>query len=239
MKKIVAVLLALLMCAASLTAFAELGFDFSQDEIKLDGIGIAELPEIEKDENARAATATDSVVNQDGVYGILTKTGALIVFDPRGLSFMTLTQDYKASYDVYKLFKDMETVQQYIQSMAEDDFHIIVWDQYDAFDLIALDTCGSDGLTQKVGNLNRLSENDIHTVASALAQANGLTSYDLYGFNNNIWIQLNAQTLVTIVNGEYQRVYFKPKGSSMTSEDFTDFSNFMRSLLILGKDEIE
>ena len=46
MKKIVAVLLALLMCAASLTALAELGFDFSQDEIKLVRTGCFGLCEL-------------------------------------------------------------------------------------------------------------------------------------------------------------------------------------------------
>ena len=230
MKKLLSLTLALVMCLFSLSALAELGSDFTQDEISVKIPESVSLPKADLSDTARAGTSLDVVTNSNGVYSITTPSGMAIKFDPRGLTFMTLTQSYYASYDVYSLFKDTATVNSYIAGMAADSYHIIVWDVYDAFKLIALDTLGSDQLTKHVGNLAFLSTEDVNTVARTLASALGASDYELYKFNNNIWIQIGDTNLFTIVNSEYARVEYVPNGTSMTKADYSDFTDFMRSL---------
>ena len=233
MKKWVALLLAILLCAVSLSATAELlTSDFSKDEINIPDPVKIDIPKDVLQDSARAYSSSDSVTNNGGVYRIVTKSGATIQFDPRGTTFMTLTQGLKASWDVYGLFQKTSDAENFARNLANNDIHIVVWDYYDAFDSIVLDTLGSDDLSRAVRNLAYLGIDDINTVAQVLAQANGMSNYDLYQFNGNVWIMLGDRLLVTIVNSEYQRVYYDPTGNSMTSNDYNDFTEFMRSLKI-------
>ncbi len=233
MKKWVALLLAILLCAVSLSATAELlTTDFSKDEITVERPEKIDLQKDALEDSARAYSSSDSVTNSNGTYRITTNSGATILFDPRGTTFMTLTQSLKASWDVYGLFQKTSDAENFARNMANNNVHIVVWDYYDAFDAIHLETLGSDDLTRAVRNLANLGIDDINTVAQVLAQANGLSNYDLYQFNGNVWIMLTDRILVTIANSEYQGVYYEPTGSSMTSSDYSDFTEFMRSLKI-------
>lgn len=230
MKRILGLFLALALCMTLIPAMAELGSDFSQDTVDVDLAPAMDLPEVELNPEARAGNTADAVTNSNGVYSIITPSGMSIKFDPRGLSFMTLTQSYYASYDVYGLFNTTAAANEYINNMISGDIHVIVWDVYDAFQLILMDTLGSDDLTRHVGNLAYLNNESIQAVASALASAVGVTEYSLYSFNGNVWIQLGANNLFTIVNSEYARVQYIPNGNSMTKDDYSDFTDFMRSL---------
>ena len=233
MKKTLSLILALALCMVSLSVFAEegkLGSDFSQDQITVQLAESISLPKAELDSESRAGKNADTVTNSNGVYSIRTPSGMSIKFDPRGLTFMTLTQSYYASYDVYGLFNNSKDADKYINNMISNIAHIIVWDMYDAFQYIALDTIEGDKLTRLVGNLASMSNSDINAVAGALASAVGVSDYDLYTFNGNVWIMLGANNLFTIVNSEYAHVQYIPNGNSMTKEDYSDFTDFMRSL---------
>ena len=240
MKRVFGIVLALVLCVFSVSALATeateavgaLGSDFSQEKLGVDLAGAMDLqiPLEELQEEARAGKSSDSVTNNNGVYSISTPSGMSIKFDPRGLTYFTLTQSYQASYDVYSQFKDKATAQNYINNLINDGIHVLVWDYYDAFQFILMDTFGSDDLSKAVRNLAQLSADDIHTVASYLAVSCGLDEYSLYNFNNNSWIQLGANNLFTIVNSEYAHVQYVPNGNTMTSDDYSDFTDFMRSL---------
>ena len=93
-------------------------------------------------------------------------------------------------------------------------------------------TPGSDGLSQHVRRLSMLNENEVTAVANALANAWGETDYSLYDFNVNVWIQLGANMLTTIINSEYVQVYYYPNGDEMTEDDYADFTDFMNVLTI-------
>ena len=230
MKKTLSLILALVLCVASLPAFAELGSDFSQDEITVNAVEGISLSKADLNTESRAAKGADTVTNSNGVYTIKTASGMNIKFDPRGLTFMTLTQSYYASYDIYGLFNSSKDADSYINNMIANNVHIIVWDLYDAFQYIALETISGDKLTKRVGNLASMSNSDINVIAAALASAVGVSDYDLYVFNGNVWIMLGANNLFTIVNSEYAHVQYMPNGNTMTKEDYSDFTDFMRSL---------
>ena len=232
MKRVLGLILALALCMVLFPAVAELGSVFSQDQIDVDLSSVSDLPEVKLNPEAKAGNTADAVVNSNGVYSITTPSGMGIKFDPRGLTYMTLTQSYYASYDVYGLFNTTSAANDYINKMVSGDIHVIVWDTYDAFQLILMDTLGSDDLTKHVGNLAYLNTESIKAVASALASAANLKEYSLYSFNGNVWIQLGANNLFTIVNSEYAHVQYIPNGNSMTKEDYSDFTDFMRSLML-------
>ena len=233
MKKFLGLMLALVICACSLSSLAELGVDVSDDAISAGELQPITGLTIELKDESQAASGKDTVVNSNGAYTVITPSGMTILFDPRGLTYMTLTQDYYASYDIYSLFDGTTTAQEFINAMISGGYHIVVWDVYDAFDMITMDTIGSDDLTSYVGNLAYLGNEDINTVASALAEAVGVSSYSLYEFNKNVWIQLGDRDLFTIANGEWAHVKYSPKGSEMTKTDYADFTDFMRALKIL------
>ncbi len=230
MKKILGLILVLALCLCSLSAMAELGVDISEDKIDASLLQDIDLPEVKINEESKAGTGGDAVLNDSGVYTIVSPTGLTIQFDPRGLTYLTMTQSYYASYDVYSKFKDMSTAKKYVNTLIQDNIHILVWDSYSAFNAIIMDTVGADDLTRHVKNLAYLSESDIKLVASKLATALGYSEYSLYVFNGNVWIQIGPCDLFTIVNSEYQRVEYGPNGSSMTKADYSDFTDFMRSL---------
>ncbi len=232
MKRILGLILALALCMVLFPAMAELGSDFSQDEINVDFAPVTDLPEVVLNPEAKAGNTADSVTNPSGVYSIITPSGMSVQFDPRGLTYMTLTQSYYASYDIYSLFNPSSAANDFINKMIAGNIHIVVWDTYDAFELILMETLGSDDLTKHVGNLAYLTTDSIKAVASALASAANLKEYALYSFNGNVWIQLGANNLFTIVNSEYAHVQYVPKGNSMTKEDYSDFTDFMRSLML-------
>lgn len=230
MKKILGLILALALCLCSFSAVAELGVDISEDKVDASLLQEIDLPEVKINEDSRAASSGDAVLNDNGVYTIVTPTGLGIHFDPRGLTYLTMTQSYYASYDVYSRFKDTATAKKYVSSLVQDNVHILVWDAYDAFSAIIMDTLGADDLTRHVKNLAYLSESDIKLVASKIATALGYNEYSLYVFNGNVWVQVGPCDLFTIVNSEYQRVEYGPNGNSMTKADYSDFTDFMRSL---------
>ena len=222
----------ILCCTLCFSACAEkLGSDFSSDEIELT-IPEFELPDVSLLEKSRAATSTDTVNNNDGVYTIISPSGLYIKFDSRGTTFMTLTQSYYGSYDVYSLFNSSSEADKYINNLISQNIHIVVWDRNDNFQAIALNSLGSDDLTKHVQNLASLSEKDINYVASSMAQAVGVDSYDLYSFNGNIWVMLGSVDLFTIANSEYVHVVYAPNGSSMTKNDYSYYTDFMRSLAL-------
>ena len=234
MKRIVCLLLSLVLCLTAFSALAEQpASEFANDEVGLK-VPEAGMPKVELKTEAQAASKKgDDVVNQNNVYTIKTANGLNITLNASNLgTFLVLTQSYYGSIDIYRRFKDDATASQFIDSMIEGDAHVVIWDAYDAFQSIVLRGAGSSALTGHVKNLASLSESDLNAVANQIAVSNDVSSYNLYSFNGNVWIQLGANLLVTIVNSEYQVVTYYPNGDQMTDDDYTDLTKFMRALTL-------
>lgn len=233
MKRMISLLLSLMLCFSVFSALAEgAASEFAKDEVKLT-VPEYNLPEVELKEASQAAKTSDDVVKQNNVYTIKTPTGLTISLNGGNLSgFYILTQSYYASIDVYSSFKDDATATQYIDNLIDNNYHVVIWDAYHAFQAIAVQSAGSDALTSHVKNLAGLREADIKAVAGLLLGTEDVSNVGMYTFNGNTWIQLKANVLVTIVNSEYVITSFIPNGDSMTEDDYSDFTKFMRALTL-------
>ena len=233
MKRLLSLLLSLMLCMTVFSALAEeTASEFANDEVGLT-IPDAALPKVELKEASQAAKAADDVVNMNNVYTIKTPDGLTITLNAANLSsFLVLTQSYYASLDIYSRFKDDATATQYINQLIEGNAHIVIWDAYEAFQSIVLYTSGSSALTKHVKNLGELRESDLKMVANQIAVNNNVSDYTMYTFNGNVWIQLGANVLVTIVNSEYVVATFYPNGDTMTEDDYDDYTKFMRALTL-------
>jgi NACalpha-BTF3-like transcription factor len=233
MKRLLSILLALMLCMTAFSVLAEETVsEFANDEV---GLTVQEnaLPKVELKEASQATKAGDDVVNQNNVYTIKTPDGLTITLNAANLSsFLVLTQSYYASLDIYSRFKDDATATKFIDELIDGNAHIVIWDAYEAFQSIVLQTSGSSALTKHVKNLGELRESDIKMVANQIAVSNNVSDYTLYTFNGNVWIQLKANVLVTIVNSEYVVAFFYPNGDTMTDDDYDDFTKFMRALTL-------
>lgn len=230
MKKLLCLFMVFTMCLSAGSVFAE-EQDFSGDQISLTIPDIS-LPEVELSSEARSMATSDVVTVNNGVYDVVTPSGTNLVLDTQGLPYMTFTQSFYASLDVYSRLESDEKVKELIDALIADNIHFYILDTYQAFNYILVATPGSDMLSQHVRNLNSLNENEIKQVAAALANSCGVSDYTLYTFNGNVWIQLGANNLFSIANSEYVNVCFMPKGDSMTEDDYKDFTDFMKALTI-------
>ena len=241
MKRFICLILSLVFCLSVTSVLAEgvtyevqtdTTSDYSNDEV---GITIPDikLPEVVLKEEARTARNSDDVVKQDNVYTIKTPSRLSIKLNAASLpSFQVLTQSYYSSLDVYSRFSSDADATSFIDNMIDENVHIVIWDAYEAFKSILVESVGTSALSQHVGNLSTLRQSDLEAVASQIAIDNSFTEYSLYSFNGNTWIMLGDYVLLTIVNSEVVIVDYYPNGDSMTSDDYDDYTLFMKALTL-------
>lgn len=240
MKRFVSLILLFMFCFSSSFALAEgatytvdstLTSDYSNDEVGLD-MPKTKLPDIQLKEESQARYA-DDVVKQANVYSIATPSGLNITLNSSNLpSFLVLTQSYYASLDMYSRFASDADATAYINNLIDSDIHIVVMDAYDAFQYILVQNSGRSALTEHVGNLSALKQSDLEAVATQIAIDNDFTSFSLYSFNGNTWIQLGDYVLLTIVNSEFVLVDYYPNGDAMTDDDYDDYTRFIKALTL-------
>ncbi len=192
MKKIVALLLAAMLCIGC-TAFAE--------EIVLTGkptVPALSKPEYAMGEEAMAAS-TDVVVTTDTTVTV-TASGIKIHFDiaATGSAYITLTQDFYASFAGYRRFKDPQAMMEgYILA---NDIKLWACDEYTDDQYVVL-IGEADSDSQMIGDLCNLNETNVNYVASAWGAEAGF-------FNGRPWLMAPQEGIyLTIVNGQYVQVY--------------------------------
>ena len=133
---------------------------------------------------------------------------------------------------MYSRFASDADATAYINNLIDSDIHIVVMDAYDAFQYILVQNSGRSALTEHVGNLSALKQSDLEAVATQIAIDNDFTSFSLYSFNGNTWIQLGDYVLLTIVNSEFVLVDYYPNGDAMTDDDYDDYTRFIKALTL-------
>ena len=231
MKKLVCMLAALMICAVSALAAGEGALTVDPSEISLnlpDDTEVIGKPELSG--SAREVTEEDEVKIENGVYEVKLPSGTKLTLDASQMPYVVYTQNYFASLDLYMQIKDPD---QLINALKENHIHLLVLDAYEAFQEIQVQAGQSDGLCKHVRNLKMLTKDELAAVASALATNCGVSGYQLHEANDNIWIQLGDDFMLSIVNSEYVKVWYVPAGEGkMTEDDFADFTDFINVLKV-------
>jgi hypothetical protein len=231
MKKLFCVLLALVLSLAGLSCFAE-GTDLTSLDVEI-AIPAAseELKKGDLADASQALTSTDEVTNDNGNYTVKTSTGTVLKLQAANSPYLVFSQSFYASLQLYSRL-DYDVAIGLIDDMINLGIHYFVLDGYQAFDSIQVGTRAGDALTQHVRDLSTLNENELNQVGSVLAEFWSEQNYALYTFGDTPWIQVGANTLITIKNSEYVMVYYIPTGETMTEDDYADFTDFMKVLTV-------
>ncbi len=231
MKKLVCMLAALMICAVSALAAGEGALTVDPSEISLtlpDNAEVIGKPELSG--SAREVTEEDEVKIENGVYEVKLPSGTKLTLDASQMPYVVYTQNYFASLDLYMQIKDPD---QLINALKENHIHLLVLDAYGAFDEIQVRAGLYDGLSKHVRNLKMLTKDELAAVANALATNFEVSGYQLHEANDNIWIQLGDNMMLSIANSEYVIVgYLAAEGAAMTENDFADFTDFINVLKV-------
>ena len=219
MKKLISLLLVFCLAAFTCAALAE-DVTLTEDNAKVEiaGVGVADL---EPSEVESYALGGYSVTNNNETYTI--NTGSLTFQVSLGAypEVYTLTRDYAASFAAFMYF-DYDAVLSFFE---ENDIHLLLYDAGTDNQTI-LYTIPGDETASYIGNFTALSAAN----KAVMAKANSGTE-TIYTIGNCDWFRISADTLVTIVNGQYVVLCYGTSDGA-TDADFADSCNYLSTLTI-------
>ncbi len=228
MKKLIALMMALVMVCCAAGALAEAAAeektfnaeDFSVKVPAAEGAGIEiAVPE------SFAVTTGDSVTVSGSSVRVYDTHLTYTMNVPDG--FLCFTQDFFASYNAFSYISNPEGL---ISQMVSEDLHMILYDTLlgNEFDVYYM---GQDGVSSYLGDLNALSSGELASFGSAMASANGWTYTGSLRYGSNTWAQFN-NLYITVVGGQYVFACFVPDSGTFTEDDDADARMLLRALTI-------
>lgn len=204
MKKTLAFLLIVSLLAMGLPAFAAdmtftsdmVGIQKSKDNRLIPDIG-----------NKLQSSDSGYDVTVDGSLHII-RTGKVNFFINIPNSYVCFTQDLKASILIYALFG---TDQSLAQELAGANIHMLILDLANNFNELHVKTLEGDTLCNMVGDMNELPEKYYDNVGELFAEVFSAKYNGIYKTATNVWIALDNDWLLTIVNGEYVVIEYGSK----------------------------
>ena len=222
MKKTIALLLILSMLAMSLPAFAT-DLTLTPDMVNVKkSKGDKLIPDI-----ASKLQGSDSGydVTVDGSMHII-KTGKVNFFINIPNSYVCFTQDWKASILIYALFGADQSL---AQELADANIHLLILDLVNSNEL-HVKTFKGDTLCDMVGNMNDLEEKYYDNVGELFAEVFSAEYKGIYKTSSNVWIALDDDWLLTIVNGEY--VVIEYSSDTITDLETEAFHEIADALIV-------
>ena len=195
MRKAIAMLLVVSLLAMTLAAFAE-DLTFTSDMVDLRKTKDDRL--IPDFGNKLQGSDSNYDVTVDGSLHIV-KTGIVNFFINIPDSYVCFTQDWKASILVYALFGADQSL---AEELAADNIHMLILDLMNSNEL-HIKTFSGDAFCDLVGDMNDLPEKYYDNVGALFAEAFSAKYNGMYKTASNVWIALDDDWLLTIVNGEY------------------------------------
>ena len=228
MKKLLAMLLALLLCSlAVVPAFAE---DVSESDLTVTLPDAGDF-KFERRDTEKFATGTSDVVSISGNrYTIDTgRFHYVLDLDPT-MGFLCLTQDYVASLENYWAYNDSEGMWQII---LDNGIHILLDNLYYSSVIYFMEDDG-DLFSSKIVNLSDWSAELQSAYMDIFMTAYGFTSGEIIQCGSTSWMRLEDWFYVTIINSNY--VFAKCEGeNAMTYEDGQDIADILSSLTITAR----
>lgn len=214
MKKIVSLLLAAMLCLACFTACAE-GLDLTGVEATIPTAEI-EAPELALIDAPMGLTTSD-VVTMTSTYVQVISDGIKFRFDyvAAGDGYLIFTTDMRASMAAYARVQNPTGVQEF---MLQHHYYMEILDSFTGADFI-VHTSGADQLCAIVQDMRTLSNFEL----SQVAELYGVTE-PFYYFNGTPWLHVNAQTYLTIVNGQYVLVQTP---ELVSADEFVAFMSYL------------
>jgi len=195
MKRILALLLMAALLAACIPALSE-GLSATPDMVGIQKTKEKRLiPDVF---NRMNAGNTGYDVTVEGNLHII-KTGSVNFFINIPSSYVCFTQDWKASILMYALF---EVDKSLAQELAASNIHMLILDLVNNNEL-HVKTFPGDRFCDLVGDMNQLEEKYYENVGAMFADVFQTAFKGVYKTASNVWIALDDDWLLTIVNGQY------------------------------------
>lgn len=218
MKKAFALLLIASLLAMGLPALAE-GLSFTPDMVDVRKA---------KDERLIPDFAS-KLLGSDSGYDVtvegnlhIIKTGKVNFVINIPNSYVCFTQDVKASIMMYVLF---DVNQSLAEQLAQNNIHMLILDLLNNGEL-HVKTFNGDALCEMVGDMNDLPEKYYGNVGEVFAEVFSAKYNGMYKTASNVWVVLDDDWLLTIVNGEYVVIEYSCETiTDLETEAFYEIAN--------------
>ena len=219
MKKLVALLLVLCLTAFGAVALAE-DITLTEDDAKVPEIDAA-VPSLAPSTIQSYALDGYSVTNDNEKYTVSTGTLTFTVDIAAYPAVVAMTRDYMASFKAWMSF-DYDGVQEFLE---QSNSHILLYD-LETDNQTILRTVEGDDMARHIGSFTELSDAN----KAIMAKANSGVE-TIYTIGNCDWFRVGADSLATIVGGEYVFMIYGTADDA-TDEDFADSCDFLSTLVI-------
>ncbi|MBR0463193.1 MAG: hypothetical protein IJJ23_02250 [Clostridia bacterium] len=220
MKKLLALMLVLSLSIFGFAAFAEEA-TLTEDEVKIEGLGGIEIPELTARDVESYAVGGYTVTNDNETYTVNTGSLTFKVDVSAYPGVLVLTRDFYASMKGYMSY-DYNAV---LPIMEENDVHLWIIDQ-ETGNMMIIYTVEGDAFSQQTGSFTTLSAAN----QALIAQVN-TGSADIYTIGNCNWFAPGSEVLATIVGGQYVCIEYGT-GDGATEEDLLDVIDILSTMTI-------